>query len=89
MSQTALLILDVQNGILARASPSISYIPLLAQTVSRARTSGIKIIHVNVSFRPGHPEIHPRNKSFSRIAASNSFVEGSDSASVPAEIVCF
>ena len=44
--------------------------PLLAKidtAVDTARAVGIEVIYVVLSFRKGHPEIHPRHKTFSRI----------------------
>jgi nicotinamidase-related amidase len=92
MSKTALLVIDVQKGNLIRLPNPTLYVPKVAHTITTARSSGVKIIHVTVSFRPGHPEIHPRNKSFGKAAAANLYVNGTDEVSVPAELVrspCF
>lgn len=65
MSETALLVQDVQNGALdLNVDPSKleDYLARLASTIAAARKAGIKIIYIIASFRPGHPEIHPRTK---------------------------
>jgi len=87
MSKIALLVIDVQKGNLARLPNAKEYVPRVAHTITTARTAGVKIIHVTVSFRPGHPEIHPRNRTFGRVAAANLYVTGTDEVSVPAELV--
>ncbi|KAF8865257.1 isochorismatase family protein [Acephala macrosclerotiorum] len=75
---TALLILDVQAGVVPRISAlAITYLPHLAQTINAARSAGVKIIYVRTCFRPSHPEISPLNPIFSRFLNSNSLIEGS------------
>ncbi|KAH8651590.1 isochorismatase family protein [Tricladium varicosporioides] len=76
MSKTALLVMDIQVGNLTQITLPPTYLPLLAKTISTAR-SRVKIIYVTVSFRPGHPEISPLNKTFSAASKSNLYVAGS------------
>jgi nicotinamidase-related amidase len=33
-------------------------------------------VYVTIAFRPGHPEISPRNRTFSTLAGSGAFVQG-------------
>jgi nicotinamidase-related amidase len=84
MSKIAFIILDVQQRNIRIAPPT--YLPQLAKTINKARSSGVKIINITVSFRPGHPECHPRNKTFGAAAANNILVAGSEDAAMPAEI---
>ncbi|MCB5907396.1 cysteine hydrolase family protein [Streptomyces pinistramenti] len=60
---TALLVMDVQNAIVSRVDDP-GYLPRLAGAVAAAREAGIPVLHVVIGFRAGHPEAHPRNKSF-------------------------
>ncbi|MFD6420517.1 cysteine hydrolase family protein [Streptomyces sp. NPDC060198] len=77
MSERALLIMDVQTLIVERlAGPG--YLDRLRVAVDHARSEGIPVIHVTVGFRPGAPEIHPRNKMFAGLAGRRSAPAGVD-----------
>lgn len=67
MPTTALLVMDVQELVLARY-PVEGYLERLAPAIEAARAAGIPVIYAKVSFRPGYPEIHPRNKMFGRLS---------------------
>jgi nicotinamidase-related amidase len=69
MSTTALLVMDMQGGMVSR-------LPLLHKTITTARPH-MKIIYITVSFRPGHPEIVLSNATFSAVQKANLFVAGS------------
>jgi nicotinamidase-related amidase len=75
VSETALLIMDVQRDIVARISDQDEYLAALADAADAARAAGIRVIYVTVAFREGHPEISPRNKTFSAIAGSGRFTD--------------
>jgi len=73
-SQMALLVMDMQVGIVSRLVPTDTDV-LLTRTnaaITAARTASIPIIYVVVAFRTGYPEISPRNKSFSAIRQRSS-----------------
>ena len=40
------------------------------------------VIHVVVAFRPGHPEVNPRNPLFSALKANGMAVAGSEGAAI-------
>jgi nicotinamidase-related amidase len=71
MDSAALLVMDMQNGIIKRYGDGSG--PLL-ETVGRAteaaRASGVPVIFVRVAFRPGAPEISARNRTFSALGGS-------------------
>ncbi|HUY86420.1 MAG TPA: cysteine hydrolase [Acidimicrobiales bacterium] len=67
-ARTALLIMDVQVGIVQRFADDNAYLERLASAIGAARAAGIRIIFVRVAFRTGLPEVSPKNKSFSAIA---------------------
>jgi nicotinamidase-related amidase len=72
MATTALLVMDVQNGIVERvAEGSASLLGALGRATTAARHAGIAVIYVRVAFRPGTPEISGRNRTFSAIASSD------------------
>lgn len=72
MSKTALLLMDLQNGIIDRYVNDPNYIGRLQQVISAARKAAITIIYVIVRFRQEYPEVSPYNKAFA-ILKSGSF----------------
>jgi nicotinamidase-related amidase len=76
MNATALLVMDVQRGIVERFDDDPGYLQRLSSAISAARSAGIPVVYVTVSFRPGHPEISARNATFSAAAAAGRFVDG-------------
>ncbi|MGH7619034.1 MAG: cysteine hydrolase family protein [Gemmatimonadaceae bacterium] len=54
--RTALLVMDVQPGIIDRIGDKNTYVPRAQSAVEHARTQGIRVIQVVVAFRPGTPE---------------------------------
>jgi nicotinamidase-related amidase len=73
---TALLVMDVQQGIVDRFAGDDGYLSRLAAAVAAAGGAGIWVIYVTVGFRAGHPEVSERNKSFAAIAGTGRFADG-------------
>jgi nicotinamidase-related amidase len=69
VTKQALLVMDVQLAVVHRY-PDPAYLPRLAEAVAGARAGGIPVIYVAVGFRPGYPEVSPRNKMFGRMVDS-------------------
>lgn len=67
VENTALLVMDVQPGILDRIDNKDEYLAQLKTTVDSAHQRHIPVIYVVVGFRSGFLEVSPRNKSFSSI----------------------
>ena len=82
MGTTALLVMDVQQGIVSRYATDTEYLPRLRRAIDAARAASIRVIYVTVAFREGHPEISKRNKSFSAAARTSGFLAGDVSATV-------
>jgi nicotinamidase-related amidase len=74
-SRTALLIMDVQHGIVERIG-SESLLARLMEAASAARKARVRVIFVKIAFREGYPEISPNSATFARIVESESFIEG-------------
>jgi len=55
-SNTALLVMDVQPGIVERISDKDAYLARVKSAVDHAHANGIRVIYVVVAFRPGAPE---------------------------------
>jgi nicotinamidase-related amidase len=63
--RSALLVMDVQPGILDRIADPATYLAQVSEAVRTARSRGVLVIHVVVGFRPGMPEVSARNQAFS------------------------
>jgi len=83
-SRTAVLAMDFQADIVARvADKAPPALERAAAVLAAARKAGLPVIYIVVGFRPGYPELSPRNLSYERITQSKSFVvdpPGSDIA---------
>jgi nicotinamidase-related amidase len=82
MTATALLIMDVQQGIVERYAHD-GYLDRLATAIAAARGAGVTVIYVTVAFRPGYPEVSERNKSFAAIAGTGRFTQTGPSVQIP------
>jgi nicotinamidase-related amidase len=82
MEQTALLVMDVQRGIVERFGDDAGYLDRLAGAIDAARAAGLPVVYVVVGFRPGYPEVSDRNLSFSAIAGSGRFAAGDPGAEI-------
>lgn len=76
-SNTALLVMDMQAGILAMLPEAASVINNVAKAIAKARDQKIPVVYVGISFRKGLPEISRNNKSFT---ASKELLESVDMA---------
>lgn len=63
MTDTALLVMDVQQGIMNRVTDP-DYTTRAARAVAAARDAGVPVLHVVIGFRAGHRKANDRNKSF-------------------------
>jgi nicotinamidase-related amidase len=69
MTTTALLVMDVQNGIVGRVPEGAgALLERIGAAVAHARSSGLPVVYVRVAFRPGGADINPRNQVFSALA---------------------
>jgi len=59
--------MDMQVDIVSRFARAGDVLTPTRTAISAARAAAISVIYVTVAFRPGYPEISPRNKSFSAI----------------------
>jgi nicotinamidase-related amidase len=83
---SALLIMDVQRGIVDRFGNEDGFLGRLGSAATAARGAGIQVVYVVVGFRPGYPEVSERNKSFSAISGSGRFSEGDPGAAIHPDI---
>ena len=74
---TALLVMDLQTGVLDRYPAELSHEVLgsTQRAIKAARARGNPVIYVRLAFRNGAPEVHPRNRLFAQIATLDIFNE--------------
>jgi nicotinamidase-related amidase len=88
ISRTALLAMDCQAGIVsAYAKPPEEFVTRAAAVLRAARLAGMTVIHIQVGFRPGLPEVSERNKLFGAVKSNplhQKFFEGASGAIHPA-----
>ena len=78
--KTALLLMDLQQGILDIYPSAEAVIPAAQRAVEFARTKAFRVIHVGVGFSEGHPEIPQFASPLLRFKQQNLLVRGSASA---------
>lgn len=67
-NKTALLVMDLQNGIVSRYGENSDALQPFQKAIEAARQNNIPVIFVRVGFSEGYPEVNPRNKMFSAMA---------------------
>ena len=80
---SALLVMDFQISVVEMAG--VDRDALLAKTanlIDAARRGGAQIVYIVVGFRPGYPEVSPRNQSFGPIREGGRFAAGSPGTEV-------
>ena len=63
--RTALLIMDIQPGIVERLGDA-DLVERLAGAAAAARAAGVRVIFIKVGFRDGYPELKPDSPLRSR-----------------------
>ena len=87
MAQQALLVMDVQLGIVDRFAGSASdYLAGLRSAVDHAHGSDVPVIYVVIGFRDGHPEVSPANKTFSALADGARFTAADPDTAVHPDV---
>jgi nicotinamidase-related amidase len=64
---TALLVMDMQAGIVGMLPNAKDLIPKVAQAIASARENKIPVIYVTVGFRQGAPEVSMNNKGVAAV----------------------
>ena len=74
-TRSAVLIMDYQAAVVAGfATDHEALTKRAAQVLTDARRAGLKIIYIVVNFRPGYPEVSPRNVNFNAVRQSGRFI---------------
>jgi len=83
---TALLLMDLQQGIIDDYGGSPELMSAIQRAIRAARSSDMTVIYVRLLFRRGYPEIADSNPVFSAIRRSGRFTEGNEAVTIPAAI---
>lgn len=89
MGNTALLLLDLQQGVLDILSEEeIDYLTRITNLIAKARSASIPIIYIRTAFRPGYSDLSPNNPMQARVAQlpGGKFIEGDQSTAFPPSI---
>lgn len=79
-ARTALLSMDLHRFIVAQyARDAEGFMARVAAVQRRARTLGVRVMHVRVGFRPGLPEINERNALLASIKSNPKHAQAFDS----------
>jgi nicotinamidase-related amidase len=82
MGKTAFLVMDVQNGIVARFAAAAGALQPLQSALQTARAQGLYVIFVRVAFRPGYPEVSADNRAFASIQERGGMLETDEATQV-------
>jgi nicotinamidase-related amidase len=83
----ALLLMDIQNGILERVGAGDPYLDQVVVTQERAEQAELLVVLVRVAFGLGYPEVSARNKSFAALASRPDMVLGDPAVEPHARLV--
>ena len=89
LTRAALLLLDFQHDVVVKNIPGAEGGLLLARTagvLAAARKRGLPVLHVVVRFRPGYPEVSPRDIWRRNLRDTGRLMEGSPGAEIVAEL---
>jgi nicotinamidase-related amidase len=67
ISNTALLVMDVQGATVKMLQDSTLLINAIIKSIQTARSNKIPVIYVVIGFRKGFPEMSPNNKSYAML----------------------
>jgi nicotinamidase-related amidase len=77
-TKSALLVMDVQRGVVERFGGGGALLERLSQAIAAARGAEIPVIFVRIAFRSGHPEVNTRNRAFAAIASGAGIAFGDE-----------
>ncbi|RLQ94030.1 cysteine hydrolase family protein [Falsibacillus albus] len=81
-AKKALLVMDLQNGIVSRYADKPEVLTPFQKAVEAARKAEIPVVFVRVAFREGYPEISGQNKMFSAIGKHGGMVQSEASTQI-------
>ncbi|MCX4099181.1 cysteine hydrolase family protein [Nocardia sp. alder85J] len=76
-AHTALLVMDMQQGIVSQLGGDDHVVTAVADAERASRTAGVAVDFETTAFAPGYPEVSPDNKAFGPILGSGTMIQGS------------
>lgn len=73
-TRTALLLMDFQADIVGRFGQAAAAVERAAELLAAARAAKVPVVYVVVGFRPGYPEVSPKNAMFSMLTQRGGFL---------------
>lgn len=86
---SGLLLLDFQGFVLKNFLPEATAAVVVgkaANLLAAARATGVFVMHAAVTFRPGYPEISPKNKLFSQLKDSGLVAPDGEGSAIDAAL---
>jgi nicotinamidase-related amidase len=83
---TAVLTLDIQQGLLDLAPEAHAVLPAAAMVTRYGREHGMLILHVGLGYEPGYPEIPAHSPLWGKLKELGLFVKGSPSTQIPSTL---
>src|ERR1700677_359622 len=87
-AHAALLVMDVQRGVVERVTRQSELLGRLARAIEAARGVRIPVVFVRVAFRGGYPEVSGRNKTFTAVTsrAGATFLDTNEATQIHPEV---
>lgn len=85
-SRPALLVMDYQQGVVARFPDGPRAVQATSEAVRISRQLRVPVVYVRVAFRPGHPEVSARNPMFAGVAAAGFLEDGTSTAEIEPQL---
>ena len=82
MTKSALLVMDVQSGIVERVPGAEALIARLQIALKGARGAAVPVVYVTVGYREGYPEVSSNNRDMLRFVDQRRFLETDPSTDV-------
>lgn len=86
MTNSALVIVDVQANALAHVPDSAAVVSALSNAITAARGASVPVIFVGMAFRPEAPEVSPNNSGITAWAADGANRIGDPAVAFPTEL---
>ncbi|MFI1680918.1 cysteine hydrolase [Streptomyces sp. NPDC020607] len=86
MTNTALLVMDVQRDVVELADDGSGYLPRLRTAIEAARTAGIPVIYVVMGLRPDVPDATLPTAIVRNIVQAGLFTEGARGSEIHPEV---
>jgi len=78
----ALLVIDVQQGLVDQMGFGLDYVHRVRQAIETARAASIRVIYARIAFQEGAPEVSPVQRSLYNFAKSGAMTKTSAASQI-------